>query len=52
MKAQRYPYCDLEKDIVASNERDFAFSDIEAMLKAEPFYMVPKYSDAFLEYAF
>ena len=52
MKAQRYPFQELKKDIDASQQGKFLYSDLESMLKAEPFYLTDKYSKAFLQYAF
>ena len=52
MKAQRYPFEELKKDIDASNEASFSCADLEGMMKAEPFYLIPRYTTAFLQYAF
>jgi hypothetical protein len=52
MIAQRYPYEELKKDILLSKEQSFRCYDLEAMFKAEPFYLTPAYAKVFLEYVF
>lgn len=52
MKAHRYPFSELEKDILQSQETEFTIEDLEAMLKAEPFFLKQLYVKTFIQYAF
>lgn len=52
MKAHRYPYSELEKDINQSEETTFNCMDLEAMVKGEPFFLKPEFAKIFLQYAF
>lgn len=50
MKAQRYPFNELEKDINLSEEKEFPVPDLRNMMKSEPFYLTDKYANIFLQY--
>lgn len=52
MKAQRYPYEQLQKDILASKQNSFSKIDLEGMLKSQPFYLTPAYTKNLVEYVF
>ena len=52
MKAQRYPFSELENDIQVSGENNFEFVDLETMLKNEPFYLTEGLSNILLKYIF
>lgn len=52
MKAQRYPYDELKKDIESATEQQFPFNDLKGMFVNEPFYLTDKYANALLQYCF
>lgn len=52
MKAHRYQYSELKKDIEQSQQTEFTSADLEAMLKAEPFFLKPFYVQIFIQYTF
>lgn len=52
MKAQRYPYEELKKDIESAKEQQFALNDLKGMFLNEPFYLTEKYVNILLQYCF
>ena len=52
MKAQRYPYDELKKDIESAKEQQFSLNDLKGMFVNEPFYLTDKYANALLQYCF
>ncbi len=52
MKAQRYQYSDLKRDVVDSNTETFSYEDLKSMLTAEPFYLNETMTKAIICYIF
>lgn len=52
MKAQRYPYEELKKDIESAKEQQFLLNDLKGMFLNEPFYLTEKYVNILLQYCF
>ncbi len=52
MKAQRYPYEELKKDILDASEKRFTSAELKTMFGNEPFYLTVNYADALLKYCF
>ena len=44
MKAQRYPFSDLQTDIEAAESQEFNYADLCNMLVNEPFYLTSNYT--------
>lgn len=52
MKAQRYPFKDIQVDIEAAETSEFAYADLCNMLVNEPFYLISEYTKVFLSYCY
>lgn len=52
MKAQRYPYDELKKDIESAKQQQFSLSDLKGMFINEPFYLTENLGTILLQYCF
>ena len=52
MKAQRYTYAELKRDVDQSKNEIFTLADLQPMLKNEPFYLSNPLSQLVLDYVF
>ena len=52
MKAQRYPFNELKKDIQDAGEKNFPCNELKEMFNNEPFYLTGDYIEGLLKYCF